>query len=521
MAGKTTITEKLNYENLSHMESDNKRRRRINLALFFGSMLIVFLLGLLASSIVGRKSEKEYVYKPKVRIADWEPRSSVWGKNFPREYQRYLETKDTSFHSKYNGNAIIDELEKDPKMVILWAGYAFSKDYKQGRGHYYAITDIRSTLRTGAPAGPDDGPQPNTCWSCKSPDLVRLMQQKGIAGFYKGKWASMGVQVVNYIGCADCHDPVTMDLRVTRPALIEAFKAMGKDITQATHQEMRSLVCAQCHVEYYFDKHRPGLDNVAYLTFPWKYGTTADAALKYYDEAGFSDFTHQLSKTPVLKAQHPDYELFLTGIHADRGVACADCHMPYMKEGGQKFTDHKITSPLANISGTCQVCHKESEESLRENVYERQEKIAEIREKAEAELVRAHVEAKVAWENGASEKDMDPILKKIRNSQWYWDYVAASHGASFHSPVEVSRIIGNSLAECQDARVMLARLLARLGKNEEIPYPDLATKARAQQYIGLQMDQLNREKQEFLKTVVPVWDQKGKERESTWKTALL
>ncbi|MGE5424636.1 MAG: ammonia-forming cytochrome c nitrite reductase subunit c552, partial [Syntrophothermus sp.] len=415
------------------MENINKRKPWVNWALFAGTMVLVFLLGLLASSIITRKAEKEYVYKPKVRIVDVEPRNSVYGENFPREYQSYLQTKDTSFRSKYNGSASIDELAEDPRMVVLWAGYAFSKDYWQSRGHYFAINDIRSTLRTGAPKGPDDGPQPNTCWSCKSPDVPRLMKDKGVTSFYKGKWASLGSQVVNNIGCADCHDPSTMDLRITRPALVEAFKAMGKDLTKATHQEMRSLVCAQCHVEYYFDKHRPDADGVAYLTFPWGKGMTADSALAYYDKAGFSDFTHQLSRTPILKAQHPDYEIFQTGIHAARGVACADCHMPYIKEGGQKFTSHRIVSPLANIANTCQTCHRESEETLRKNVYERQDKIKEIRDRLEIELVSAHVEAKAAWDAGATEVEMGPVLKKIRSAQWFWDYSAAGHGSSFHS----------------------------------------------------------------------------------------
>jgi nitrite reductase (cytochrome c-552) len=401
-------------------------------------------------------------------------------------------------------------------MVILWAGYAFSKDNYTPRGHYYAITDIRSTLRTGVPKGLDDGPQPNTCWTCKSPDVPRLMEKMGAKEFYKGKWVSKGHEIINFIGCADCHDPKTMDLRITRPALIEAFQLMGKDISKATNQEMRSLVCAQCHVEYYFDKKRSDAIDIAYLTFPWKLGLTADSALKYYNSIGFTDFPHQLSKAPVLKAQHPDYELYLTGIHSDRGVACADCHMPYIKEGGQKFTSHKITSPLSNISGTCQVCHRESEETLKENVYERQEKVKEIRDKAEIELVKAHVEAKTAWDAGASEKDMESALQHIRNGQWFWDYSAASHGAAFHSPIEVSRIIGNSITEAKEARIILARLLVKLGKNPEVPYPDIATKEKAQKFIGLDMVKLQTEKTEWIKTVLPDWDKKAKEREDSW-----
>jgi nitrite reductase (cytochrome c-552) len=498
------------------MEPTKKRKAWMNWALFFGTMVLVFVLGLLASSITQRKAESEYVYKPKVKLAEYEPRNELWGENFPREYQTYLKTSDTSFRSKFNGSGFTDALANDPRLVVLWAGYAFSKDYIQPRGHYFAITDIRNTLRTGAPKGPDDGPQPNTCWSCKSPDVPRLMEKQGPAGFYKGKWASKGPEVVNYIGCADCHDPKTMDLRITRPALVEAFKSMGKDISKATHQEMRSLVCAQCHVEYYFDKHRENAPEVAYLTFPWQKGTTAEDALVYYDEVKHADFTHQLSKASILKAQHPDYEIFLTGIHAERGVACADCHMPYTKEGGQKFTSHRIVSPLANIATTCQVCHRESEEQLRENVYERQEKIMELREKAETEMVGAHVEAKAAWDAGATEKEMETPLKSIRNAQWYWDYAVASHGASFHSPLEVARLLGNAMNETQKARLQLTRILAKHGKTDEIPYPDIATKAKAQEYIGMKIEDLKKEKEEFVKTMIPKWDEEAKARESKW-----
>jgi nitrite reductase (cytochrome c-552) len=493
-----------------------KRAPWINWALFFGTMVIVFLLGLLASSITERKAEAEYVYKPRVALTEFEPRNELWGENFPRQYQSYLKTADTSFHSEFNGNGMSDALEKDPRLVVLWAGYAFSKDYSAPRGHYYAITDLRNTLRTGTPQGPDDGPQPATCWSCKSPDVPRLIEKMGATEFYKGKWAGKGHEIVNFIGCADCHDPKTMDLRITRPALVEAFQSMGKDISKASHQEMRSLVCAQCHVEYYFDKKRPDALDVAYLTFPWKLGMTADSVLKYYNAYGFTDFTHQLSKAPILKAQHPDYEVFMTGIHAQRGVACADCHMPYVKEGGQKFTSHKITSPLSNISGTCQVCHRESEETLRNNVYERQRKVKEIRDRSEIALVQAHVEAKAAWDAGATGQEMELALQHIRNAQWYWDYAVAGHGNAFHSPVEVSRLLGLSIDESQGARLLTARVLANYGKNQPVPYPDIATKAKAQAFIGLDMAKMNAEKAAWIKMMLPDWDKKAKERESAW-----
>jgi nitrite reductase (cytochrome c-552) len=135
--------------------------------------------------------------------------------------------------------------------------------------------------------------------------------------------------------------------------------------------------------------------------------------------------------------------------------------------------------------------------------------------------VKANIEAKAAWDAGATDKDMEAVLNKIRSGQWYWDYATASHGASFHSPIEVTRIIGNGMYETQDARVLLARLLVKLGKNNEIPYPDIATKDKAQKFIGLDMNQLRKEKEKFLKTMVPGWDKRAKERESKWKVVVM
>lgn len=502
------------------MKSSNnseKRKAWVNWVLFITTIVVVFLLGLLASSITERRAEAVFAYQPKVKLDQNEPRNEKWGQNYPLEYESYMETQDTSLRTLFNGNQMIDMLEVDPRLVVLWAGYGFAKDYNQGRGHFYAIKDLRNSLRTGGPKTDNDGPMPATCWSCKSPDVPRLMNEIGVAEFYKGKWAAKGKEIVNSIGCADCHDAETMDLRITRPALIEGFESMGKDINEATHQEMRSLVCAQCHVEYYFDKKKPGAEGVPYLTFPWKNGTSAEDMLEYYNEIDFKDWTHKLSKAPMLKVQHPGFELYQTGIHAERGVSCADCHMPYQSQGGQKFTNHKMVSPLDNIASSCQVCHRESEATLTKNVYDRQLKVIEIRDQAEIQIVRAHVEAKTAWEAGANEAEMNDVLQKIRAAQWFWDFAAASHGGSFHSPLESARVVGKAIDNAQEARIILARILAKYGITEEVPYPDIATKAKAQKFIGLPMEKLIKEKEEFKKNILPIWDEKAKAREAGYK----
>ncbi len=472
--------------------------------LFLGTAVIVFLLGLLASSIIERRTESIYALQILKPIAEWEPRNEVWGENFPREYESYLKTLNTDFASKHGGSKMIDYLEKYPELVVLWAGYLFSRDYNQGRGHAYAVEDIRNTLRTG---DNNFSPQPATCWTCKSTDVPRMMNQMGVENYYKAKWKDLGSEHVNPIGCQDCHDPKTLNLRITRPALIEAFQRQGKDIKSFSRQEMRSLVCAQCHVEYYFKGEGK------YLTFPWDKGFSADSMEAYFDAIEFSDWTHALSKAPMLKAQHPDYELYMTGIHAIRGVSCADCHMPYKSEGGVKFTDHHIQSPLNNVANTCQVCHREDTQRLIQDVYDRQDRIEELRRIAEKTIAAAHIEAKTAWDNGATENQMKEILQLIRHAQWRWDWVAAANGLGFHAPVEALRVLGTAIQKGEEARRQLAILFVKQGWKYPVELPDISTKDKAQKYIGLDMPKLKEAKKEFLNTTVKQWDEEARQRQ--------
>ena len=475
-----------------------KAKPWVGWVLYILTVVVVFLAGLLGSSILERRIEYSQITQV-TPIAEWEPRNEVWGENYPRQYESYIKTLDTTFKSKHGGSAKVDMLEKYPQLVVLWAGYAFSRSYNQGRGHYFAIEDIRQTFRV-------DIPQPSTCWTCKSTDVPRTMNAMGVSEFYKAPFKELGSEIVNPIGCQDCHDPESMHLRITRPALIEAFERQGVNITDASHQEMRSLVCAQCHVEYYFK----GDDK--YLTFPWDHGMTAEDMEYYFDSVAHVDFVNTLSKAPIIKAQHPDYELFKLGIHSQRGVSCADCHMPYKSEGGVKFTDHHIQSPLNNISNSCQVCHKESEGELLRNVYERQDKVLQLMEIAMNSLVKAHIEAKTAWELGATEQQMKPVLDMIRSAQWRWDFIAASHGGPFHAPLESARLLGTAIQRSEESRVELAKILSNLGVTLPIQMPDLSTKEKAQEYIGLNMNQLQQDKQKFLEEVVVIWDEEAKKR---------
>ncbi|MFI3322278.1 MAG: ammonia-forming cytochrome c nitrite reductase [Rikenellaceae bacterium] len=474
-------------------------RPMIGWAIFAVVMVGVFVLGLLAASITERRAEIATLYaNKKIEIKGINAKNEEWGINYPREYDTWKKTKEMDFSSKHLGNTLEDILESRPEMVVLWAGYAFSRDYSAPRGHMHAVNDVTNTLRTGTPDGDTKDMQPSTCWSCKSPDVPRLMEQKGLAEFYKAAWSESGSEIVNPIGCADCHNPETMELAISRPALIEAFERQGKNIEDATPQQMRSLVCAQCHVEYYFK------GDGKYLTFPWDEGMTVEAMEEYFDNANYADWTHSLSRTPMIKAQHPDYELFVLGPHGQRGLSCADCHMPYRAEGGIKYSDHQVVSPLKNISSTCQTCHRDSEEQLMQYVYEYQDKALEIRDRVEVELSKAHILAKTAWDNGASESNMSDVLSLIRQAQWRWDFAVASHGGSFHAPVETQRILAHSLDKSLQAQLELQKVLFELGV-KNVDMPDLSTKAKAQEYIGLDMKTLIEQKENWKSTTPPAW----------------
>ncbi len=476
---------------MSYLNKKQGRKPWINWLLFFATVVIVFLIGLFAASIIERRSEAQLYFQMVSPIPDWEPDNAVWGKNFPRQYERYKLTLDTTFETKYYGSVMIDYLDKYPELVVMWAGYAFSRDYNQGRGHYYSVTDVHNTLRTNVP-------QPATCWTCKSTDVPRMMNELGVSEYYAQTWNEMGPNIQHPIGCQDCHDPQTMNLRITRPALTEAFARQGIDLNDATHQEMRSLVCAQCHVEYYFGENN-------YLVFPWDEGFKAEDMEKYLDNIDHTDWVHALSRAPMLKAQHPDYELYKTGIHAQRDVSCADCHMPYMREGGIKFTDHHLVSPLKKVDKSCMVCHRDDEQSLIDRVYEQQSRVSELRRIAEKNLARAHIEAMHAWEAGATEVEMAQVLQLIRHSQWRWDWVAAANAMGFHSPSEALRVLGTSIQKSQEASLKLTSIFRKYDIDYPIDMPDISTKEKAQEFIGLDMDQVRKDKEDWKARTLPQW----------------
>jgi nitrite reductase (cytochrome c-552) len=478
------------------------------LALLVVSVLAIFFLASMISSVGAKKDEQASLNAaPVVKAEGVESRSNEWAPHYPRQYDSWKKTKENP--------KIDDMIEKYPQLAILWAGYGFAKDYNAPRGHLYALESNINTLRTGAPSGPSDGPMPTACWTCKSSDVPRIMQEQGEKEFFTGKWSRLGDQVVNTIGCADCHSSQTGQLTISRPYLERALEASGKKLEDITYQEMRSLTCAQCHSEYYFRKtpytDKDGKDQVAaVVTFPWAKGLSAEAMEEFYNDYEFKDWTNKISKAPMLKAQHPGYEIYTTGAHAKKGLSCADCHMPYVQEGGVKYSNHHIQSPLDDIAGSCLTCHRQSEAEFKATVEEKLKRKDQMHVMAMDNLAAAHLTAKKAWELGASEEEMAPVLENIRSGQWSWDYSIASHGSFFHAPEETLRLLGVANNKAQQARMKLTSILAKYGVFD-YEVPDFSTKEKAQQLAGVPLAKLVDDKKRFRSTLRQEWDEKAME----------
>lgn len=453
----------------------------------------------------GAAEKKGESQPPVIKASGVESKNEEWAKHYPRQFASWKETSKSE--------KIDDMLKKKPQLPILWAGYPFSKDYNAPRGHFYAVQDVVNTLRTGAPVSPITGPLPTACWSCKSPDVPRLMQEVGEKEYFTGKWAKYGSEVVNPIGCGDCHNSQTGELTLTRDYLKRGLAASGVDVEKLSKNDMRSLVCAQCHSEYYFKKTEEtdakGVKKATMtVTFPWNNGFKGEDMEAYYDEIKFSDWTHAISKAPMLKAQHPDYELFVGGTHGRRGVTCADCHMPSKKDGDVAFSDHHITSPLENIANTCLNCHDQSEEEFRDHLSIKLERKEQLMELAMNGLAKAHLEAGKAWEAGATAEEMKDILQDIRHGQWRWDYSIAGHGSYFHNPEETLRLLAQANDKAQQARVKLAAVLAKHGV---IGYevPDFSTKEKSQVLAGVNLAKEVSEKQAFKGALLQEWNKEA------------
>ena len=399
------------------------RRRRRRFLILVAAAVLATIVGVgLLMNVFERKQEARNPFYRVVELTDDTEDPAVWGKNFPLQYDDYRRTVDqvrTRFGgseaeprtpTKADPRSIVSQskIEEDPRLKVMWAGYAFAKDFREERGHAYMLDDQIFTERQQV------AKQPGTCLQCHASlyvpyrkagngDLIKGFEKMNQMPYFEAR------KLVSHpVACIDCHDSSTMQLRVTRPGFIEgirAFKAaqgvQNYDVNkQATRQEMRAYVCGQCHVEYYFKGPEKR------LVYPWAKGLKVEEIQAYYDEAQFKDWTHADTGASVLKAQHPEFEMWNQGIHARSGVTCADCHMPYKREGALKISDHHVRSPMLNINRACQTCHKWPEEELKARVETIQQRTFKLRNVAMDALMDLISDLKTAKAAGKTDAEL-------------------------------------------------------------------------------------------------------------------
>lgn len=410
-------------------------------------------------NIAERKAEGREPYFRVVELTDTTTDAAVWGRNFPHQYDTYLRTVD-QVRTRFGGSEALpreptaadprtvvaqSRLEEDPRLRTMWAGYAFSRDFREERGHAYMLEDQTFTERQQVP-------QPGTCAHCHASVYVPYKKLgngdliRGFEAMNQMPYVEAREHLEHPVSCIDCHDPESMRLRVTRPGFLEGIRALKArqgvadydPNTMATRQEMRTYVCGQCHVEYYFR----GAEKR--LVYPWANGLKVEEIYAYYADAGFRDWVHAETGAEVLKAQHPEFEMWNQGIHARSGVACADCHMPYLRVGAHKISDHHVRSPLLNVNNACQTCHQFPEDEIRARAEGIQANTFLMRDAAMEALMQLIADLRAARDAGRADAELATAREMQRRAQFYLDFVEAENSTGFHAPQEAARILGEA-----------------------------------------------------------------------------
>ena len=487
---------------------------------------------------------KQEARDPFVRVANVTEVSTdpePWGRNWPHQFDGW---KSTASDEYYGGSSAMpaSKLEESPWLKRLYAGYAFSIDYREARGHAYMLFDQRITERVtkrqqagaclhchasnnvlyrkvGLEAMGEDASKEALAESLNMPAMIRGFQEMSTKPYgealsllydmpdgtpgenepvvpqpqavaeqadfedVKSADAHEFLGEAHPVSCIDCHDPESMEVRVTRPGFVLGIQALAEGDAEvphlpsieawregsraepydpnelATRQEMRSFVCGQCHVEYYCASKTT-------LTFPWGKGLKVEdaeavwAEMDFPDGSDFYDWEHGETGAKLFKAQHPEFELWSQGIHARSGVSCADCHMPYQRQGAMKVSNHNVSSPMEFVNSACQNCHNVSESELRDRVVAIQSRTVAMTERAAeamTDMLDAILEAKAA---GASDEDLKKVYDLQRKSMWRLDYISSENSKGFHADQEAARILAESIDYSRRAQAMALRLRA-------------------------------------------------------------
>jgi nitrite reductase (cytochrome c-552) len=412
-----------------------------------------------------------------VNIPDGEIDPAVWGKAYPEEFELWKKTADpvSARRSKYKigmdgGSVSVDKLSMYPYMALLFNGWGFGVEYNEPRGHAYMIRDQVDIDASRIGAG-------GVCLSCKSPYSPGLQKQMG-ADYYKKPFKEVLGMIPEKnrdlgVACIDCHDNKDMSLKISRGfTLIEAYKSMGVDPAKLTRQEMRSAVCAQCHVTYNIPKDKE--NKSVGLYFPWqnsKFGaiTIEDIIKQIRKDETVREWKQTVTGYRMAFIRHPEYEFWTnSSTHFKAGASCADCHMPYTIAGVHKVSDHRVMSPVQADMKACKQCHAESPDWLKERVFSIQDRTVSIMIRAGYQTSTVAKLLETAHKAQAEGKVIDQQLydkaKEFYEEAFYRVlFIGAENSIGFHNPPEGLRILGDSVAFGTRAEAYLRQALTKAG----------------------------------------------------------
>lgn len=533
------------------------QRRWLLPALLVIVAMVTFGVTALLVTIFEHRQEARRPFVRLVEVDELTTDPVPWSVNWPHQFDTYRRTVDTE-ETSYGGSSAMpaSKLDQQPWLRRLYAGYAFSLDYREARGHAYMLFDQEVTERVTRRT------QSGACLHCHAsiiPTYRRLgleslgqpADAKALAADFNWPAVMEGFRLASTmtysqahaemlktpdgtpgesrplfpggtstptnksgdaaeqadaaeahaageahpVSCIDCHDPQTMKIRVTRPGFLRGIAALAESEDAVPHlrsimrwregdrrqpydpnvladrQEMRTFVCAQCHVEYYCaDKET--------LFFPWHRGLKVEQIEETYDEhkfpdgTPFYDFVHGETGARVYKAQHPEFELWSQGVHARSGVSCADCHMPYERQGAMKVSSHWVRSPLLSIARSCQTCHSVPEEELREKVLTIQARTQGMLDRAAAAMTDMLDAIGAAQAAGATDEQLKTVFELQKKGMWRLDFVSSENSLGFHADQEAVRILGEAIDYCRQAQAEAVKLRApEAPKSQRTPAP--------------------------------------------------
>jgi nitrite reductase (cytochrome c-552) len=445
--------------------------RKISSFLF----LFVFIISALLLSYSCTPPKTEPV-RP-VKIADDDIDPANWGKAFPIHYDLWKKTEEPTEagKSKYKrgfdaDKIIYDKLSEFPFLSLLFNGWGFGIEYNEPRGHAYMVIDQIDIDAGRVKAG-------GVCLTCKSPYATKLEKEMGI-DYYKMPFKEVLVKIPEQfqklgVACIDCHNNKDMSLNISRGfTLSAALKDMGVDSGKLTRQEMRSAVCAQCHVTYNITKDQE-MKSVG-IYFPWQGSTMGNISIenivkKLRSDPSVLEWKQNVTGYRMPFIRHPEYELFsYNSIHYKAGAACADCHMPYTKVGVYKVSNHRVTSPLKTDLRACVQCHSESAEWLRAQVESIQDRTVSLMIRSGyATATVAKLLEKVHTTQAAGKTIDTSLYDKAKD--YYMEaflrlnFIGAENSVGFHNPAEALRVLGDSLAFAGKSEALLRQALAKAG----------------------------------------------------------